>query len=78
MSAVSKFLFAWLAGALVVSVADSASAGPRQQAASETEQAQTPPAPPPRQFFPEKPVQPLTPEIEQALNPKDSFKECER
>jgi formylglycine-generating enzyme required for sulfatase activity len=31
----------------------------------------------PRQFFATKGVEPLTPEIEQALKPKDSFKECE-
>jgi formylglycine-generating enzyme required for sulfatase activity len=31
----------------------------------------------PRQYFPIKAVQPLTPEIEQTLLPKDSFKECE-
>jgi len=35
------------------------------------------PAPAPRQFFATKGVEPLTPEIEQALKPKDSFKECE-
>lgn len=32
---------------------------------------------PPKQIFAAKGVQPLTPEIEQALNPKDSFKECD-
>ncbi|WP_338694484.1 MULTISPECIES: formylglycine-generating enzyme family protein [unclassified Bradyrhizobium] len=37
---------------------------------------QTPPAPPPRQYFPDKPIQPLTPEIEAQLRPMDSFKEC--
>ncbi len=35
-------------------------------------------APPPRQIIPEKAVQPLTPEIEQSLKPKDSFKQCDR
>jgi formylglycine-generating enzyme required for sulfatase activity len=34
------------------------------------------PVPAPRQYFPEKPVQPLTPELEAQLRPKDSFKEC--
>jgi formylglycine-generating enzyme required for sulfatase activity len=76
MSFVSKSL---LAAALIVFLADDASAKPRQprNPTSVTEQAQTQPAPLPRQFFPEKGVQPLTPELEQALKAKDSFKECD-
>jgi formylglycine-generating enzyme required for sulfatase activity len=35
------------------------------------------PAPLPQQYFAAKGVQPLTPELEQALKPKDSFKECD-
>ena len=79
MSFVSKLPPALLAVALIVFLADDASAKPRQprNPASVTEQAQTQPAPLPRQFFPEKGVQPLTPELEQALKAKDSFKECD-
>src|SRR6476660_2830828 len=76
MSFVSKSL---LAAALIVFLADDASAKPRQprNPTSVTEQAQTQPAPLPRQFLPEKGVQPLTPELEQSLIAKDSFKECD-
>ena len=79
MSRISKLLFAFLVSTLVVPLTDAASAKPRQrqQTASETDQGQTPPTPLPRQFFPEKGVQPLTPELEQTLKPKDSFRECE-
>ncbi|HET9586892.1 MAG TPA: formylglycine-generating enzyme family protein [Bradyrhizobium sp.] len=79
MSFVSKLPPALLAVALIVFLADDASAKPRRpaKAAPVTEQAQTRPAPLPRQFFPEKGVQPLTPELEQALKAKDSFKECD-
>lgn len=48
----------------------------RKVAPVEKKQAE-PPAPPPRQYFATKPVEPLTPEIEQQLRPRDSFKECE-
>ena len=80
MSVVSRLLAAFAAATLVVSLPNGASAKARQgrpkpPPAGET--AQTPPAAPSRQFFPEKAVQPLTPEIEQALRPKDSFKECD-
>ena len=80
MTDISKRLAALLAGLLVVSIANGASAKPRQERprpAPVTEQAQTPPVALPRQFFPEKGVQPLTPELEQTLKPKDSFKECD-
>jgi formylglycine-generating enzyme required for sulfatase activity len=50
---------------------------PKPRPAPVVEQAQSPPAPLPRQFFPEKGVQPLTPELERTLRPKDSFKECD-
>ena len=79
MADVSKLLLAILAGALVVSLADAASARPRQERprpAPVVEQVKAP-APLPRQFFPEKGVQPLTPELEQTLKPRDSFKECD-
>jgi formylglycine-generating enzyme required for sulfatase activity len=71
-----------LAIAALAVFAGNASAKPRQERpkprpAPVVEQAQTPPAPLPRQFFPEKAVQPLTPELEQTLKPKDSFKECD-
>jgi formylglycine-generating enzyme required for sulfatase activity len=75
MPAGLKLLAALAAGALVVSLASTASAKPKP--APSTEVASAPPASPPRQFFAAKGVQPLTPEIEQALRPKDSFKECD-
>src|SRR5258708_35397363 len=80
MTDVSRLLLALIAGALVVSLADGASAKSRQERPSPVpamESAQTPPAPLPRQFFPEKSIQPLTPELVQTLLPQDSFKECD-
>jgi formylglycine-generating enzyme required for sulfatase activity len=80
MTRISRLFLALIAGAFVVSLAGGASAKPRQERPKPTpvmESAQTPPAPSPRQFFPEKSIQPLTPELEQALRPKDSFKECD-
>jgi formylglycine-generating enzyme required for sulfatase activity len=80
MTNVSRLLLALIPGALVVSLAGDASAKSRQERPKPNpavESPQTPLAPPPRQFFPEKSIQPLTPEIEQALRPKDSFKECD-
>ena len=80
MSVVSRLLAAFAAATLVVSLPNGASAKARQgrpKPPTAAETAQTPPAVPSRQFFPEKAVQPLTPEIEQALRPKDSFKECD-
>jgi formylglycine-generating enzyme required for sulfatase activity len=81
MSAKPNKLAVLVIAALAV-FAGNASAKPRQERpkprpAPVVEQAQTPPAPLPRQFFPEKAVQPLTPELEQTLRPKDSFKECD-
>jgi formylglycine-generating enzyme required for sulfatase activity len=79
MSIVSRLLVAFAAATLAVSLSNGASAKARQgrpKPPPAAETAQTPPAVPSRQFFPEKAVQPLTPEIEQALRPKDSFKEC--
>src|SRR4051794_27687080 len=80
MTAVSKLLLALFAGTLVVSLADGALAKSRQERPEPAagQQAATSPAALPRQFFPEKPIQPLIPEIEQTLKPKDSFKECDR
>lgn len=50
---------------------------PRSRARpAEQKQAELP-APPSRQFFATKAVEPLTPEIEQQLRPRDSFKECD-
>ena len=78
MTVVSKLLPALLAGALVVSFIDGTSAKPRvMRPAPEVDQGQTPPASLPKQYFPEKGIQPMTPELEQALRPKDSFKECD-
>ena len=82
MKFVSKLLPALIAGALVVSFANGASATKRlpdevQTPAPVADEGQTPPSRAPRQFFPERRIQPLTPEIEQALLPKDSFRECD-
>jgi formylglycine-generating enzyme required for sulfatase activity len=76
MSCRLKLLVAFAAAAL----AGDATAGPRQvrpRPAPPAEATPSPPAPLPQQFFPAKGVQPLTPELEQALKPKDSFKECD-
>jgi formylglycine-generating enzyme required for sulfatase activity len=75
-----KLLVAFIATALVISLAGAASAGPKRTGLKPeppVEATQTPPTSFPRQFFAMKGVQPLTPEIEQALKPKDSFKECD-
>jgi formylglycine-generating enzyme required for sulfatase activity len=80
MTVVSKLLPAMLAGALVVSFVDGAASKERNmrpEPIPPAQQTQTPPAPLPKQYFPEKGIQPLTPELEQALRPKDSFKECD-
>src|SRR4051794_38453856 len=82
MKVVSKLLLPLMAGALVVSFAGGASATKPQlpPSAMMPHPDQTPPELPSRaqkQFFPERRVQPLTPEIEQALIPRDSFKECD-
>jgi len=75
MTVKSKLLAASAAGTLVIALAGAAPAKPIRP--TRTPPAQTEPASPPRQFFAAKGVQPLTPEIEQALQPKDSFKECD-
>ena len=75
-----KLLVAFVAGAFVISLAGAASAGSKRAGLKPeppVEAMQTPPTSFPRQFFAMKGVQPLTPEIEQALKPKDSFKECD-
>jgi len=82
MKIVSKLLLPIMAGAFVASFANGASATkPRppgvQTPAPVAEEGQTPPLRAPKQFFPEKRIQPLTPEIEQSLIAKDSFKECD-
>jgi formylglycine-generating enzyme required for sulfatase activity len=78
MSSGLKLLVAFAAGTLVISLAGAASAKSRPDQARPAPAAEAPvPASPPRQFFAAKGVQPLTPEIEQALKPKDSFKECD-
>lgn len=73
-----KLLAALAAGTLVAALTGVASAKPRPiRPAPPTESTQTQPAPLPQQYFAAKGVQPLTPELEQALKPKDSFKECD-
>lgn len=80
MAALSKLLAALAAVALAVFVAGAASAKirkPQRPAPEPSTQTQTPPAALPQQFFAAKGVQPLTPELEQTLKPKDSFRECD-
>src|ERR1019366_5145300 len=74
-----KLLAAFTAGALAVSLAGAASAKSTRARPLPAPAAEAAPAPaaPSRQFFAAKGVQPLTPEIEAALKPKDSFKECD-
>jgi len=74
-----RLLVALAAGALAVSLAGAASAKPKRVRPAPAPSAETTPAPafPARQFFAARGVQPLTPEIEQSLKPKDSFKECD-
>jgi formylglycine-generating enzyme required for sulfatase activity len=71
-----KWLAAFAAGTLAVAFTAAASAKPRQVRPIPSAESTPPPAALPRQFFAEKGVQPLTPELEQTLKPKDSFKEC--
>ena len=78
MTVRSRELATFVAGMLAVALAGAASANPaRPRPAPPAATAPKVPASPPRQFFAAKGVQPLTPEIEQALQPKDSFKECD-
>src|SRR6266478_7365277 len=71
-------LAAFSATALAVALAGSASAKVSDPRRPEPEQpTPTQPASYPQQIIPVKGVQPLTPEREQALRPKDSFKECD-
>ena len=69
-----KLLVAFATAAFVISLAGAASAESRQVRPLPAAEA---PAAAPRQFFATKGLQPLTAEIEQALKPKDSFKECD-
>ena len=68
MSARSKLLAAFAAAALVAAFASAAPAA--------NTQGQKPAAETPTQIMPAG-IYPLTPEREQALKPKDSFKECD-
>jgi formylglycine-generating enzyme required for sulfatase activity len=73
-------LFAAIAaGLFAVSSGGDALAKSKRERPMPAPTAEAPQAPvaAPRQFFATKGVEPLTPEIEQALKPKDSFKECE-
>ena len=72
MTVVSKLLAAFAAAALAISMAGAASA---QRLAAKSA-GQQPPAEMPTQIMPAG-LYPLTPEREQALRPKDSFKECD-
>jgi formylglycine-generating enzyme required for sulfatase activity len=78
MSVKLKLLAALAAAALVISLAGTASAKTRPVRPKPPEHKELQqPASPPQQIIPVKGVQPLIPEIEQALKPKDSFKECD-
>jgi formylglycine-generating enzyme required for sulfatase activity len=79
MTALSRLLAALAAGALALSLCGDASAKtkPAKPKPPAPEQTAQPPSSPPQQFFAAKGVEPLTPEREQTLKPKDSFKECD-
>src|SRR5260370_267400 len=74
-----KLLVALAAATLSVFLhgAASAKSKPVRPKPAPSAESARPAAPPPRQFLAAKGVQPLTPEIEQTLKPKDSFKECD-
>src|SRR4051794_8205884 len=72
-----KLLAAFTAGMLALSLASAASPKARKPQHPEPKQSQSEPATFPEQIIPVKGVQPLAPEREQALKPKDSFKECD-
>jgi formylglycine-generating enzyme required for sulfatase activity len=75
-----KLLVAFAAAALAVSLAGAASAKPKRgvpEPPAPEQSMQTPPPSFPEQVIAVKGVQPLPPEREQALRPKDSFKECD-
>src|SRR5258708_1509698 len=79
MTALSKLVAAFAAGALIVSLGGDASAKTKsvKPKPAAPEQVAQPPSAPPQQFFATRGVEPLTPEREQTLKPKDSFKECD-
>jgi formylglycine-generating enzyme required for sulfatase activity len=79
MPALSKLVAALAAAMLTLALAGDASAKtkPVKLKSPAPEQTAQPPSSPPRQFFATKGVEPLTPEREQSLKPKDGFKECE-
>jgi formylglycine-generating enzyme required for sulfatase activity len=79
MTTCTKLLSALAVTAFAVFPASDASAKTLRPKAIPPEQNQVaqPPASPPKQFFATKAVEPLPPEIEQTLKPKDSFKECD-
>lgn len=81
-SSISKILTVLTITAFTLGVAGSASAREpqiRPKPAPPLEKAQLPPEPEPpsQQYFAMKGIQPLAPEIEQALKPRDSFRECD-
>jgi hypothetical protein len=78
MTAFSKLAAALAAGALIVAFAGDASAKtkPSKPRPPAPEQVAQPPSAPPQQFFATRGVEPLTPEREQTLKPKDSFKDA--
>jgi formylglycine-generating enzyme required for sulfatase activity len=79
MPALSKRAAALAVAMLTLALAGDASAKPKpvKPRPAAPEQTAQPPSSPPQQFFAAKGVEPLTPEREQSLKPKDSFKECE-
>jgi formylglycine-generating enzyme required for sulfatase activity len=79
MPALSKLAAALAAATLALVLAGDASAKTKTVKPKAPEPGQTaqPASSPPQQFFAAKGVEPLTPEREQSLRPKDSFKECD-
>ena len=79
MRSTSKLIAALAGCAFAIFLVGDASAKikPAKSKPVTAEPAAQQPTTPPQQFFATKGVEPLTPEREQSLKPKDSFKECE-
>jgi formylglycine-generating enzyme required for sulfatase activity len=77
MTVKSNLLAAFAAVMFAVCAAGGASAKSKPNAPKPPEQSVQTPSAPPVQIIPAKGVQPLTPDTEQALRPKDSFRECD-
>ena len=77
MPAVSKLAAVFAAATLTLALAGDTSAKTKPVKPTPPEQTAQPPSSPSQQFIVTKGVEPLTPEREQSLRPRDSFKECD-